>query len=112
VNNRPAPDKELPAPITEEESRLLERLRANPVVAAGFGAIMERFDHEVSAGMDAHQAENMVIEEIQQLGRSLLGQWAERTHEDSLEAARQNDPSLIDHGKKNSSGIPPSEPST
>lgn len=104
----PAPE-DASAPITEEEARLLEQLRANPEVAEQFRAIMDRFDREVADGMDAHQAEMMVIEELQQLGRSLLGQWAGRTHHAAVESARQEDPSLVGNGKKNSSGIRPSE---
>ena len=108
--NPPAPDHSA-APITEEETRLLEQLRANPEVSEQFRAIMDRFDREVADGMDAHEAEMMVIEELQQLGRSLLSQWAGRTQQEVLETTRQDDPSLIGNGKKNSSGIPPSEPS-
>ena len=107
--NPPTPE-DPSAQITEEEIRLLEQLRANPEVAEQFHVIMDRFDREVADGMDAHQAETMVIEEVQQLGRSLLSQWAGRTHKDAIETARQEDPSLIGNGKKNSSGIRPSEP--
>jgi len=98
------------APTTEEEFALLSQLRANPIAAKRFHAIMNRFEQEVASGMDAHEAEMMVIDEIQQLGRSLLDQWAENTHEDTIEQARYDDPSLVGNGKKNSSGIPPSEP--
>ncbi len=78
------------APITEEEYALLSQLRANPIAAKRFRAIMGRFEQEVAAGMDAHEAEMMVIEEIQELGRSLLDQWAENTHKDILEKERPN----------------------
>ena len=98
------------APITEEEHALLSQLRANPIAAKRFRAIMNRFEQEVASGMDAHEAEMMVIEEIQQLGRSLLDQWAKNTHKDAIEEARHDDPSLVGNVKKNSSGIRPSEP--
>jgi len=97
------------APITEEENALLSQLRANPIAAKRFRGIMSRFEQEVASGMDAHEAEMMVMEEVQQLGRSLLDQWAENTHKDTIEQARCDDPSLVGNGKKNSSGIPPSE---
>ena len=59
---RDQPDPEdLSAPITAAESRLLERLRANPIAAARLGAIMDRFDDEVNAGMDAHEAEDSYL---------------------------------------------------
>ena len=109
---RDQPDPEdLSAPITAAESRLLGRLRANPIAAARLGAIMDRFEGEVNAGMDAHEAEEMVIGELRQLGSSLLDQWAGRTHDATVEEARRTDPSLVKHGKKNSGGIRPSDPS-
>jgi hypothetical protein len=110
VRDQPDPE-DLSAPITAAESRLLERLRANPIAAARLGAIMDRFDDEVNAGMDAHEAEEMVIEELRHLGGSLLDQWAGRTHDATVGAARKADPSLVGHGKKNSGGIRPSGPS-
>jgi hypothetical protein len=110
VRDQPDPE-DLSAPITAAESQLLERLRANPIVAARLGAIMDRFEGEVNAGMDAHEAEEMVIGELRGLGSSLLDQWAGRTHDATVEEARRTDPTLIKHGKKNSGGIRPSEPS-
>jgi len=96
---------------SEEEAKLLAQLRANPIFAARFQVLMDRFEEEVAAGMDAHEAEEMVIAELDGLGRSILGQWAENTHAESLDEARADDSTLVKSGKKNSSGIPPSEPS-
>jgi hypothetical protein len=110
VRDQPDPE-DLSAPITAAESQLLEKLRANPIVAARLGAIMDRFEDEVNAGMDAHEAEEMVIEELRQLGSSLIDQWAGRTHDATVGEARRTDPSLVKHGKKNSAGIRPSGPS-
>lgn len=104
----PAPENTLPS---EEETKLLAQLRANPIFAARFQVLMDRFDEEVAAGMDAHEAEEMVIAELDGLGKSIMGQWAENTHKQSLAEARTDDPTLVKSGKKNSSGIPPSEPS-
>lgn len=99
-------------PITEGEYTLLSQLRANPIAAERIRAVMGRFEQEVAAGMDAHQAEMMLIEELQQLGSSMLDQWAVNTHKDTINKARDDDPDLIGNGKKNSSGIPPSDPSS
>ena len=96
---------------SEEEAKLLAQLRANPIFAARFQVLMDRFEEEVAAGMDAHEAEEMVIAELDGLGKSIMGQWAESTHTKSLAEARADDPAIVKSGKKNSSGIPPSEPS-
>ena len=102
-------DNSLNAFVSEDESKLLEQLRSNPLMAEQFGQLMGRFEQEVSEGLDAHQAEEMAIEELQQLGRTLLGQWAKKTHHDAVEQAKREDSSLVGNGKKNSSGIAPSE---
>jgi hypothetical protein len=106
-----ASDTEAAAPPSEEESRLLAQLRANPIFAARFQVLMDRFEEEVADGMDAHEAEEMFIAELDGLGKSILGQWAETTHAKSLDEAREENPGLVKSGKKNSGGIPPSEPS-
>jgi hypothetical protein len=95
--------------VSEDEAKLLEQLRANPLMAEQFGQLMDRFEQEVSSGLDAHQAEEMAIEELQQLGRMMLSQWTDKTHHEAIEQAKHDDPSLVGHGKKNSSGIAPSE---
>ena len=95
--------------VSDDEAKLLEQLRSNPLMAEQFGQLMDRFEQEISAGIDAHQAEEMAIEELRQLGGTILNQWAEKAHRDAVEQAKHDDPSLVGNGKKNSSGIAPSE---
>ena len=73
---------------------------------------MDRFEAEVAGGGDAHQAESMLIEELRQLGLSMLGQWAQSSHSQSIQEARKEDAALSNHTKKDSSGTPRSEPSS
>lgn len=108
-SSEPDPDT---TPLSDDESKLVAKLRANPIFAARFQLLMNRFDEEVSAGMDAHEAEEMIIEELDLLGQSLLGQWADSTHEKTITQTQRDCPPLIKSGKKNSSGSPPSDPST
>lgn len=107
-SSSPDLDQMLPS---EAETKLLGQLRAHPIFAARFQELIDRFEQEVAAGMDAHEAEEMVIYELDGLGKSLLGQWAENTHAKSVAEARAENPALVKSGKKNSSGIPPSESS-
>jgi hypothetical protein len=99
VSHSSAPDPEN-APPSEEEAKLLAQLRANPIFAARFQVLMNRFDEEVAAGMDAHEAEEMVIAELDELGKSIMGQWADNTHAKNLTEAQANDPALVKSGKK------------
>jgi hypothetical protein len=104
MNDKPTADHE-PLEATPEEEKMLRQLRGNPLVAAQFQVIANKFEQEIANGMDAHQAEEAMIEALQQLGKSLMLQWAENTQRDALNQA----PGLQKHSKKNSSGTPPSE---
>ena len=109
VNNKS--DSQNPAKIdpSADEIQLLQKLRANPIMAERISLIVERFEQEVANGADANQAEMMVIDELRVLGKSMLQQWAEKSHQNVIEDAKNKAPILTHHGKKNSTGIPPSE---
>jgi len=107
----PAREEEVPS-LTEEDAKLLKQLHDNPILGARLRQLLNHFEEEVAVGMDAHQAEATLIEELHQLGGSLMSQWADTTHQQRIAEAKENDPALIKSGKKNSSGTPPSEGST
>lgn len=107
----PAREEDIP-PLTEEDAKLLKQLHDNPILAGRLRQLLNHFEEEVAAGMDAHQAETMLIEELHQLGGSLMSQWADITHQQRIAEAKETDPALIKSGKKNSSGTPPSERSS
>jgi hypothetical protein len=104
MNPEPTPDHD-PLSATPEEQKLLRQLRGNPMLSEQFKVIANKFEQEISNGMDAHQAEAALIESLQELGRGLMHQWAMNT-QDKLVTQR---PELHKHSKKNSSGTPPSE---
>lgn len=90
---------------TSEEQKLLLQLRGNPLLAEQFKEIANKFEQEIANGMNAHQAEAAMIESLQELGKSMMHQWAENTQDKIIADC----PDLQQHGKKNSSGIQPSE---
>lgn len=93
-----------------EEQKLLRSLRKNPILGGQIQSIVSRFEQEVADGMDAHEAEERLIDALQQLGVSMMAQWAQNTQKAALEQALEDDPKLHKHSKKNSNGIPPSAP--
>ena len=103
----PQPTRNLP--VTESESDLLELLRTNPLLARQISSLVVRFGEEVAGGLDANQAEMMAIEEVGQLGKTIIEQWAENTHQEEIARVKQDAPSLTNNGKKNSAGTPPSD---
>lgn len=104
MNPNPTPDHTL-FHATSEEQRLLLQLRDNPLLAEQFKTIANKFEQEIANGMDAHQAESAMIESLQELGKSMMHQWAKSTQDKLIGQL----PKLQKHSKKNSSGIPPSE---
>ena len=96
-------------PVTDSESELLELLRTNPLLARQISSLVSRFGEEVAGGLDANQAEMMAIEEVGQLGKTIIEQWAENTHQEEIARAKQDTSSLTNNGKKNSAGTPPSD---
>lgn len=109
--NQDAPDPQPThnLPVTESESELLELLRTNPLLARQISSLVGRFGEEVAGGLDANQAEMMAIEEVGQLGKTIIEQWAENTHQEEIARVKQDAPSLTNNGKKNSAGTPPSD---
>lgn len=105
------PDKDKTAEPTSRELELLRRLRSNPIISENIELIVEKFEQEIANGSDAHQAEEAVIEMLRNLGQNMMTQWGEHVAHDQATQARQQDPSLQKHAKKNSTGRPPSEPS-
>jgi hypothetical protein len=97
MNNEP---KQATEPLPPLEQRMAKR----PQVLARFHAIADMMDQAVAAGCTADEAERQAIEQVQQLGRDLLGDWAQEQQAGSLARARAQHPQAIKHIKKKSAG--------
>lgn len=91
--------------LTENEDQLIQALRNNPLMAEQLSALIGKYQQEIDDGADAHQAEETFIEALQNLGTSMMRQWAESAQQKALQ---QLDSKHQKHSKKNSSGTPPS----
>jgi len=94
------PDKDTTSEPTSKELELLRKLRANPILVDKIDLVMERFEQELANGSDAHQAEEAIIELLQNLGQNMMTQWARRSSLDAETQAREQDPTLQKHAKK------------
>ena len=94
--------------LSDQEIEHTLKLRKNPILANNLDIILKRFDEEVAQGMNANEAELNAIESVQQFGKAMIEQWAQTTQDDIVSETTQ-DNNLIKNGKKNSTGIPPSE---
>ncbi len=52
-----------------------------------FTSITQKFNQEVESGMDAHEAERHVIKSIQEVGRSMISKWAQKTQTEAVKEA-------------------------
>ncbi|HEX2881918.1 MAG TPA: hypothetical protein VHO25_20495 [Polyangiaceae bacterium] len=95
-------DEPLPSPPSANSAprSLEQRLAGRPQVLARFHAITDMLDHALAAGCTADEAEARTIVQVQQLGRELLGDWAQEQQAQSLAQAQAQQPQAIKHVKK------------
>jgi len=79
---------------------LEERLAGRPQVLARFHSMADMMDRAMAEGCTADHAEELASQQLRQLGRELLGDWAEEKQTASLAQARREHPSAIKHIKK------------
>lgn len=71
-----------------------------PHVLARFHSIADMLDQAVAAGCTAEEAEDRAIEQVRQLGRERMGDWAQEQQAGRLARARRQHPQAIKHIKK------------
>ena len=96
--------------LSETEFELFESLKDKPELLEQLTSISKQFSQEVANGMDANEAECHVVKAVGEIGKSMLSSWAESTQDAAVQKAKQS-ADLIKQGKKNATGIAPSEKS-
>jgi len=86
--------------VTGDTRSLEQRMAKRPHVLARFHSIADMMDQSLAAGCTADDAEARAIEQVRQLGRELLGDWAQEKQTASLARARSQHPQAIKHIKK------------
>lgn len=94
--------------FTIEDVELLRLIKANPVARIKLPELMARFNSEVDGGMDAYEAELLITELTKELGKGLIGDWAEKSQEVVIQKETEFS-NIVKNGKKNATGIPPSD---
>jgi hypothetical protein len=85
---------------TADLRSLEQRLARRPHVLARFCRIADMMDEALVEGCPADETEVRAIEQLQQLGREVLGDWAQEKQVQSLAQARTEHPRAIKHIKK------------
>lgn len=103
-----SPKKSHIVTVTEEQLRLLEAVENSPALLEKLTGVLDRFNQEVDGDMDAYAAESRIVDAVREIGQSMVGEWADKAQQAALhEAAKQT--GHVKNGKKNSTGIAPSE---
>ena len=92
---------------SEATLALVARLQRHPQLQAQVTALLDEVENRAGALNTGDEAEDAIVERMRQFGRQALTQWAEQRHA-AVQPART--PGLLQVGKKNSAGRPPSAP--
>jgi hypothetical protein len=93
---------ELPNPNSASTPRrpLEERLAHRPEVLARLHELADTLDQSVGDDCTADQAEERVSQQVRQLARELLGQWAREADAHTQAQVPMRHPEASHHGKK------------
>jgi hypothetical protein len=78
-----------------------ERFAKHPQMYQQLQRISELMEEAIANGATADQAEAMAIKQINELGRALLGDWAQARHDRSVAEIKKEIPRTIRDSKKN-----------
>jgi len=91
---------ELPSEQTKHARSLDQCFADKPHLRLRLLEISDMIDALVAQGCTAHEAEARAIEEIRQLGNSILSEWAQKSEAAAVTKARGQDPKLQPYRKK------------
>jgi uncharacterized coiled-coil DUF342 family protein len=78
-----------------------ERFAKHPHMYEQMQRIADQLEQAIANGATADEAEEMAIEQINELGRAMLTDWAKAQHERSVQEIKEQTPSAIRDSKKN-----------
>lgn len=86
--------------LSEQEIRVLERLREHPELMERMESILELVDNEGGPLKTADEMEELLIQEMRRLGNETMTQWAVRAEERVGRELKEKDPSVKSRKKK------------
>ena len=85
--------------LTAQEIRLMEQLRQHPEMMVRVQSILEIARNE-GALKTADEVEELLIQEMRQLGNATMSHWATQAEERVSSELRSQDPTLLSRKKK------------
>jgi len=86
--------------LSEQEIRLLERLREHPELMERMESILELMGNEEGPLKTADEMEELLIQEMRRLGNETMSQWAVRAEERVSRELKAQDPTVKSRKKK------------
>ena len=86
--------------LSDGKRSLDERFGQRPHVRERLHRIADMMDQALAEGCSADEAEARAIEQVRQLGRELMQDWAQQKEEMSRKQAQAQQPCAIKHIKK------------
>ncbi len=86
--------------LSQQESHLLKQLRQHPLIMARVQSILELASNAEGPLKTADQIEELLIQEMRQLGHATMSQWATQAEVRVSEELRTQDPSVLSRKKK------------
>jgi hypothetical protein len=95
--------------MSDKKLPLQERMEQYPYLRSRFESIMDIVE-DTSASVDtADEAEQLLIDEIREMGKEALHDWAVGKEKQKVKELLENRDGITGHSKKNFPGTPPSE---
>jgi hypothetical protein len=85
MHNNPNIPSDQSLTLTDHEAQVIQSLRSNPLMAEKLSTLIGRYEQEIADGADAHHAEETFIADLQNLGTSMMQQWAEMAQKKALQ---------------------------
>jgi hypothetical protein len=86
--------------FTSAEMKLVEQLRQHPEMMVRVQGIMEIARNEDGPLKTADEVEELLIQEMRQLGNATMGQWASQAEERVSRELKRQDPTVLSRKKK------------
>ena len=86
--------------LSDQELRVLERLREHPELMERMESILELVDNEEGPLKTADEMEELLIQEMRRLGNETMTRWAVRAEERVSRELKEQDPTVKSRKKK------------
>jgi len=93
--------------MNEQDKVLLARLNQNPQLRQRVEELLNIVENTEGGSLNAHKAEQSVIDELQKLGNDVLHSWADHAVKESTKKLHNDVSGLHKKGKKKFDGIVP-----